>query len=95
MSVVPSTSDLATVPAGATRACTDAAVATFRRLQTKVGTIMLAYERPDGGLICERIRPGAPPLFYRVSPSGRVHTDRRYDSKLQRFVPVPLPANLD
>ena len=88
MSAVPSTSALAA-------AATDAAVAAFRRLQTKVGTIMLAYERPDGGLICERSRPGAPPLFYRVSPSGRVHADRRYDWEAQRFVRVPLPAEID
>jgi hypothetical protein len=88
MSAVPSTSALAPT-------ATDAAVAAFRRLQTKVGTIMLAYERPDGGLICERSRPGAPSLFYRVSPSGRVHADRRYDWNRQRFVAVPLPAGLD
>jgi hypothetical protein len=88
VSAVPSTSALAP-------AATDAAVAAFRRLQTKVGTIMLAYQRPDGGLICERSRPGAPPLFYRVSPSGRVHADRRYDWEAQRFVRVPLPAEID
>jgi hypothetical protein len=88
MSAVPSTSALAP-------AATAAAIAAFRRLQTRVGTIMLAYERPDGGLICERCRPGAPPLFYRVSPSGRVQADRRYDWSVQRFVGVPLPADLD
>jgi hypothetical protein len=88
MSAVPSTSAL--VPAA-----TDAAVAAFRRLQTKVGTIMLAYERPDGGLICERSRPGAPPLFYRVSASGRVHGDHRYECSVQGFVAVPLPAGID
>ena len=88
MSAVPSTSALAP-------ATTDAAVAAFRRLQTKVGTIMLAYERSDGGLICERRRPGAPPLFYRVSPTGQVHADRRYESGAQRFVAVPLPAGID
>ncbi|HTU29123.1 MAG TPA: hypothetical protein VMF07_07060 [Solirubrobacteraceae bacterium] len=95
MPAVPFTSGLAPAPSGNVREGTDAAVAAFRRLQTKVGTIMLAHERPDGGLICERHRPGAPPLFYRVSPSGRVQADRRYDWNLQRFVPVPLPAGID
>ena len=95
MPAVPFTPGLAPAPSGAAREGTDAAVAAFRRLQTTVGTIMLAYERPDGGLICERLRPGTPSLFYRVSPSGRVHPDRRYDWKLQRFVPVPLPAGID
>jgi hypothetical protein len=85
MSAVPSTSALAP-------AATDAAVAAFRRLQTKVGTIMLAYERPDGGLICERSRPGAPPLFYRVGSGGRIHGDHRYECSVRRFVAVPLPA---
>jgi hypothetical protein len=88
MSALPSTSTH--VPTA-----TDAAVAAFRRLQTKVGTIMLAYERPDGGLICERRRPGAPPLFYGVSAGGRVQADRRYESAVQRFVTVPLPAGVD
>ena len=74
---------------------TDAAHAAFRRLQTRVGTIMLAHERPDGGLICERTRPGVPSRFYRVSPGGRVHPDHRYDSRECRFVPVPLPAGVD
>jgi hypothetical protein len=94
MSAVPSTSGLNPARSGAAHESTDAAIAAFRRLQTKVGTIMLAYERPDGGLICERSRPGAPPLFYRVSPSGRVHADHRYDWNRQRFVVVPLPAGL-
>ncbi len=95
MSAVRSTSAVTPATSGAGRESTDAAVAAFRRLQTKVGTIMLAYERPDGGLICERSRPGAPPLFYRVSPNGRVDADRRYDWSRQRFVVVPLPAGLD
>jgi hypothetical protein len=95
MSAVRSNSALTPAPSVAGRECTDAAFAAFRRLQTKVGTIMLAYERPDGGLICERSRPGAPSLFYRVSPSGRVYADRRYDVARQRFVGVPLPAGLD
>jgi hypothetical protein len=94
MSAVQSTSTPTRATSGTGRESTNAAVAAFRRLQTEVGTIMLAYERPDGGLICERIRPGVPPLFYRVSPSGRVHSDRRYDWNLQRFVAVPLPARL-
>lgn len=91
MSALPSIPD----PAPGDHQITDAAVAAFRRLQTSVGTIMLAYERPDGGLICERHRPGAPPLFYRVTPGGRVRADRRYDSAVRRFVPVPLPAGID
>jgi len=74
---------------------TDAALAAFRRLQTRVGTIMLAHERPDGGLICERSRPGVPSLFYRVSPGGRVQPDHRYDSRERCFVPVPLPSGVD
>jgi len=92
MRAVPS---ITTAAPGVALATTDAAIAAFRRLQTKVGTIMLAHERPDGGLICERRRPGAPPLFYRVTPSGGVSADRRYDWTTQRFVPVPLPAGVD
>jgi hypothetical protein len=88
MSAVPSTTALAPET-------TDAAVAAFRRLQTKVGTIMLAYERSDGGLICERRRPGAPPLFYRVTAAGRVEADHRYECGAHRFVAVPLPAGID
>ena len=95
MSAVSSTTALAPAPSAAGQEITDAAIAAFRRLQTMVGTIMLAYERPDGGLICERHRPGAPPLFYRVSPSGRVHADRRYEWSLQRFAQIPLPAGID
>jgi hypothetical protein len=74
---------------------TEAALAAFRRLQTRVGTIMLAHERPDGGLICERRRPGVPSLFYRVTPAGRFDGDRRYDWSARRFVPVPLPLGID
>jgi hypothetical protein len=74
---------------------TDAAVAAFRRLQTRVGSIMLAHERPDGSLICERSRPGVPSLFYRVTASGRIDADRRYDCSAHRFVPVPLPFGID
>jgi hypothetical protein len=95
MSAMPSTRALAPAPSAAGHEITDAAIAAFRRLQTTVGTIMIAYERPDGGLICERHRPGAPPLFYRVSPSGRVHADRRYEWSLQRFIRVPLPVGID
>lgn len=84
----------APTPARRDATATAAAIAAFRRLQTKVGTIMLAHERPDGGLICERLRPGAPPLFYRVSASGRVHADRRYESAARRFAPVPLPSGI-
>lgn len=91
MPVAPSPTD----PHPASDEPTAAAIAAFRRLQTKVGAIMLAHERPDGGLICERIRPGAPSLFYRVSASGRVHADRRYDSAVHRFASVPLPAGID
>lgn len=80
--------------ASARREPTPAAIAAFRRLQTKVGAIMLAHERPDGSLICERLRTGAPPLFYRVSASGCVHADRRFDSAAGRFAPVPLPAGV-
>lgn len=74
---------------------TDAAVAAFRRLQRSVGTVMLAHERPDGSLICERSRPGVPSLFYRVTASGRINTDRRYDCSVHRFVSVPLPLGID
>ena len=80
---------------GPSRGATEAAIAAFRRLQMKVGTIMLAYERPDGGLICERQSPGAPPLYYRVTASGGVDPDRRYDSTARRFLPVPLPTGID
>ncbi|HLI60937.1 MAG TPA: hypothetical protein VKV21_14845 [Solirubrobacteraceae bacterium] len=74
---------------------TAAAIAAFRRLQTKVGAIMLAHARPDGSLICERLRPGAPSLFYAVSAAGRVSPDPRYDSAARSFAPIPLPVGID
>ncbi len=105
MLAVPSTTESAPAPATARRdaiaparrdaIATAAAIAAFRRLQTKVAAIMLAHERPDGGLICERVRPGAPPLFYRVTAGGRVQADRRYDLVAPGFAPVPLPAGID
>jgi hypothetical protein len=73
---------------------TDAAIAAYRRLQTCVAARLLAYERPDGGLICEHDRGPGRAVFYRVTPAGTVEADRLLDWSTLRFAPAPLPAGL-
>jgi hypothetical protein len=73
---------------------TDAAIAAYRRLQSCVGTRLLAYERPDGGLICEQDRGPGRAVFYRVTAAGTVEADQLLDWGTMRFAPAPLPAGL-
>jgi hypothetical protein len=73
---------------------TDAAIAAYRRLQTCVHARLLAYERPDGGLICERRRGHRRPVFYRVTATGTVEPDQLLDSSTLRFTPARLPLGL-
>lgn len=73
---------------------TDAAVAAYRRLQGCVPAALLAYERPDGGLICEHRRGAGRPRFYRVTPAGAVEPDAVLDWATLRFAPAPLPRGL-
>jgi hypothetical protein len=73
---------------------TDAAIAAYRRLQACVCACLLAYERPDGGLLCEQRRGHGRPVFYRVTPTGTVEADHLLDWRTLRFTPAPLPPGL-
>jgi hypothetical protein len=73
---------------------TEAAIAAYRRLQTCVGARLLAYERPDGGLICEQDRGPGRAVFYPVTAAGTVESDQLLDWGTLRFAPAPLPAGL-
>lgn len=73
---------------------TEAAVASFRLLESVVPGWLLAHETPDGGLICEHRRDGWRPGFYRVTAAGAIEPDEVLDRRTLRFVPALLPAAL-
>jgi hypothetical protein len=73
---------------------TGAAVASFRLLQSATPGFLLAHPARDGGLICEHLRDGCRPGFYRVTPAGAIEPDRVLDRRTLRFVPALLPAAL-
>jgi hypothetical protein len=73
---------------------TDAAVASFRLLQSATPGFLLAHPARDGGLICEHLRDGCRPGFYRVTAAGAIEPDQVLDRRTLRFTPALLPAAL-
>lgn len=73
---------------------TDAAISTYRVLQDALGCAVLAYERPDGGLIVEHRPACAPPVYYRITHVGTIEPDKRLDPLTRQFVPLALPSVL-
>jgi hypothetical protein len=73
---------------------TDAAVVSFRLLQSATPGFLLAHPTRDGGLICEHLRDGCRPGFYRVTAAGAIEPDQVLDRRTLRFTPALLPAAL-
>lgn len=73
---------------------THAAVAGFRLLQSVTTGFLLARPTRDGGLICEHLRDGYRPAFYRVTAAGAIEPDQVLDRRTLRFTPALLPAAL-
>ena len=70
------------------------AVVSFRLLQAATPGLLLAHPTRDGGLVCEHLRDGCRPGFYRVSAAGAIEPDQVLDRRIMRFVPALLPAAL-
>ncbi len=73
---------------------TDAAVVSFRLLRSATPGLLLGHPARDGGLICEHLRDGCRPRFYRVTAAGAIEPDQVLDRRTLRFVPALLPADL-
>jgi len=73
---------------------TDAAAASFRLLRSATPGFLLAHPTRDGGLICEHLRDGCRPGFYRVTAAGAIEPDQVLDRRTLRFTPALLPAAL-
>jgi hypothetical protein len=73
---------------------THAAVLSFRLLQSATPGFLLAHPTRDGGLICEHLRDGCRPGFYRVTAAGAIEPDEVLDRRTLRFTPALLPAAL-
>jgi hypothetical protein len=73
---------------------TDAAVVSFRLLRTATPGLLLAHPTRDGGVICEHLRDGCRPGFYRVTAAGAIEPDQVLDRRVMRFMPALLPAPL-
>jgi hypothetical protein len=73
---------------------THAAVVSFRLLQSVTAGFLLAHPTRDGGLICEHLRDGCRPGFYRVTAAGAIEPDQVLDRRTLRFTPALLPAAL-
>jgi hypothetical protein len=73
---------------------THAAVVSFRLLQSTAPGFLLAHPTRDGGLICEHLRDGCRPGFYRVTAAGAIEPDQVLDRRTLRFTPALLPAAL-
>jgi hypothetical protein len=73
---------------------THAAAVSFRLLQSATPGLLLAHPARDGGLICEHLRAGSRPGFYRVTPAGAIEPDEVLDRRTLRFTPALLPSAL-
>jgi hypothetical protein len=73
---------------------TPAAEVSFRLLRTAMPGLLLAHPTRDRGLICEHLREGCRPGFYRVTPAGAIEPDQVLDRRTLRFTPALLPAGL-
>jgi hypothetical protein len=71
---------------------THAAEASFRLLRSATPGLLLAHPTRDGGLICEHLRDGCRPGFYRVTAAGAIEPDQVLDRRTLRFTPALLPA---
>jgi hypothetical protein len=69
-------------------------VVSFRLLQTATPGLLLAHPTRGGGLICEHLRDGCRPGFYRVTAAGAIEPDQVLDRRIMRFTPALLPAAL-
>lgn len=75
-------------------AVTHAAVVSFRLLRSATAGFLLAHPTRDGGLICEHLRDGCCPGFYRVTAAGAIEPDQVLDRRTLRFTPALLPGAL-
>ena len=68
----------------------------YRLIVTRGGLApaLLAHPTRDGGLICEHLRDGCRPGFYRVTPAGAIEPDQVLDRRTLSFTPALLPAGL-
>jgi hypothetical protein len=73
---------------------THAAEVSFRLLRGVTPGLLLAHPTRDGGLICEHLRDGCRPGFYRVTAAGVIEPDQVLDRRTLRFTPALLPAGL-
>jgi hypothetical protein len=73
---------------------TDAAEVSFRLLRAATPGLLLAHPARDGGLICEHLRDGCHPGFYRVTAGGAIEPDQVLDRRTLRFTAALLPAGL-
>ena len=73
---------------------THAAQDSFRLLRSVMPGLLLAHPARDGGLVCEHLRDGCRPGFYRVTAAGAIEPDQVLDRRTLRFTPALLPAEL-
>jgi len=73
---------------------THAAAVSFRLLRSATPGLLLAHPTRDGGLICEHLRDGCRPGFYRVTAAGAIEPDQVLDRRTLGFTPALLPAAL-
>jgi hypothetical protein len=73
---------------------TTAAEVSFRLLRDATPGLLLAHPTRDGGLICEHLRDGCRPGFYRVTAAGAIEPDQVLDRRTLRFTAALLPAAL-
>ncbi|HEY1565676.1 MAG TPA: hypothetical protein VGF68_01615 [Solirubrobacteraceae bacterium] len=66
----------------------------FLLLRNATPGLLLAHPTRDGGLICEHVRDGCRPGFYRVTPAGAIEPDQVLDRRTLRFTAALLPAGL-
>jgi hypothetical protein len=66
----------------------------FLLLRNATPGLLLAHPTRDGGLICEHLRDGCRPGFYRVTPAGAIEPDQVLDRRTLRFTAALLPAGL-
>jgi hypothetical protein len=66
----------------------------FLLLRSATPGLLLAHPTRDGGLICEHLRDGCRPGFYRVTPAGAIEPDQVLDRRTLSFTPALLPAEL-
>jgi hypothetical protein len=66
----------------------------FLLLRNATPGLLLAHPTRNGGLICEHVRDGCRPGFYRVTPAGAIEPDQVLDRRTLRFTAALLPAGL-